>query len=310
MDAQYSIKAAAQLADLSVDTLRAWERRYSAVEPRRSGTGRRLYSEEEVVRLSLLKQATDLGNPISMVAPLSNGELQALIEKARPSQNGPTRGSETVDRLISLVLANDFIRFEHVLGQAAVALPPRELIDEVFFPLLQRVGDRWYAGELTIAQEHAVSGNLRNLIGAMIRIFPRRAGNRSIVFATLPGERHEFGILLLSLLAASEGITCHYLGPDLPVEEIARAVFVHHADVVALSIVHRAGGHSGESELRRLHEKVGPYASIWVGGAAAEQLREPLKDLPIVFMANLADFDRHLGRLHTARPHLTEGTSR
>lgn len=307
MDAQYSIKAAAQLADLSVDTLRAWERRYSAVEPRRSGTGRRLYTEAEVERLSLLKHATDLGHPISMVAPLDNPELEALIERARPADNGASRGAETVDRLIALVMANDFLRFERVLGQAAVALPPRELIDEVFFPLLQRVGDRWYAGELTIAQEHAVSCNLRNLIGAMIRIFPRREGSRSIVFATLPGERHEFGILLLSLLAASEGVACHYLGPDLPVEEIARAVFVHHAEVVALSIVHRGGGGSSESDLRRLHEKVGKYASIWVGGAAAALLREPLGDLPIAFMNNLADFERHLSRLHASRPSAPEG---
>ena len=80
-NSHYSIKAAAQMADLSVDTLRAWERRYRAVEPTRSETGRRRYTDAEVERLSLLKQATDLGHPISMVAPLANDELRELLAK-------------------------------------------------------------------------------------------------------------------------------------------------------------------------------------------------------------------------------------
>lgn len=297
MESQYSIKAAAQMAQLSVDTLRAWERRYGAVEPSRSETGRRRYTDAEVERLSLLRQATDLGHPISMVAPLSNDALRELLLKARKE----TSASEgTVARLMEQVMADNFAGFERTLGQAAVALPPRQLIDEIFFPLLQQVGDRWYEDKLSIAQEHAVSSNLRSLIGAMIRLFPQDPDAPSIVFATLSGERHEFGILLLALLAASEGVNCHYLGPDLPAEEIARSVFVTGARVVALSIVRSADAPAEESYLRTLHEKVGPYASIWVGGAAAETMKARVEDLPIVFMDSLAEFDLRISQLNSA----------
>lgn len=298
MDTRYSIKAAARLADLSVDTLRAWERRYSAVEPRRSEKGRRLYSDAEVERLSLLKRATDLGHPIGMLAALGNAELLGLIEKSAKAESDRAGYEPIVDQLIADVVSNNFTAFERSLGQAAIALPPRRLIDEVFFPLLKRVGDRWYEGTLTIAQEHAVSSNLRNLIGAMIRLFPRGRAHRSIVFATLSGERHEFGILLLALLAASEGIECHYLGPDLPAEEIARTVSATGSQVVALSMVHRGDEAGREIELRRLQEALGDRAVIWIGGAAAARLAPALRDLPIVFMHNVVDFERRLGELN------------
>jgi len=301
-NSHYSIKAAAQMADLSVDTLRAWERRYRAVEPTRSETGRRRYTDAEVERLSLLKQATDLGHPISMVAPLANDQLRELLAKAR-KESSESEG--VVAKLMGFVMADDFAGFERRLGQAAVALPPRQLIDEIFFPLLQQVGDRWYEGKLTIAQEHAVSSNLRSLIGAMIRLFPQNHDAPSILFATLSGERHEFGILLLALLAASEGIHCHYLGPDLPVEEIARSVVVTGAEVVALSIVHKVDALAEEKYLRTLHQKVGDHASIWIGGAAAGVLKPRVEDLPLVFMEDLAEFEKklvHLGSAGRAAP--------
>ncbi len=294
MNSQYSIKAAAQMAELTVDTLRAWERRYAAVEPDRSEKGRRLYSDAEVERLSLLKRATDHGHPISMVAPLSNEELRELLKKAaRETSNG----GETVARLMGFVMSDDFDAFERTLGQAAVALPPRQLIDEIFFPLLQQVGDAWFEGKLTIAQEHAVSSNLRSLIGAMIRLFHQGGSGPSILFSTLSGERHEFGILLLALLASSEGVGCHYLGPDLPVEEIARSVFATGAEIVALSFVHGGDIAKEEEKLRSLHAKIAPHASLWVGGAAATALKKNLQDLPIVFMESHSEFDRHIAML-------------
>ena len=77
------MKAACQLTGLSPDTLRAWERRYSAVQPKRDGNGRRVYERADVARLRLLRQAVDLGQPIHRAARLSTAELESLY--ARPA---------------------------------------------------------------------------------------------------------------------------------------------------------------------------------------------------------------------------------
>ena len=64
----YRVGTVAQLTGLSPDTIRAWERRYATVAPRRSAGGTRLYSDEDVVRLQLMKALTDCGDAIGAIA--------------------------------------------------------------------------------------------------------------------------------------------------------------------------------------------------------------------------------------------------
>lgn len=70
--------AAARRADLPPATLRMWERRYGVVGPLRSSAGQRLYSEEDVQRLTVLKRVVDCGYAIGTVARLSAEQLDAL----------------------------------------------------------------------------------------------------------------------------------------------------------------------------------------------------------------------------------------
>src|SRR4051812_5385386 len=74
----YRSGAAARLAGLSAETLRVWERRYELSDTRRSAHGQRLYSAEQVQRLSLLKQLVDQGHPIGQLARLSTERLREL----------------------------------------------------------------------------------------------------------------------------------------------------------------------------------------------------------------------------------------
>ena len=98
----HSMKAACQLTGLSPDTLRAWERRYSAVQPKRDGNGRRVYERADVARLRLLRQAVDLGQPIHRVARLSTAELEGLSREARDRE--PAHGlTDLVTRLLDAV---------------------------------------------------------------------------------------------------------------------------------------------------------------------------------------------------------------
>ena len=297
MQSQYSIKAASQITGITPDTLRAWERRYGAITPERTETGRRYYSDAEIKRLQLLKMCSDRGHAISMLSALANEDLGDLIAKSsEPSVSEQAHGS-LVSRLIENVIEDDLAAFEQGLGLAATSLSTRELINNVFFPLLQMIGERWYAGELSVAQEHAVSSNLRNLVGAMIRMFPHRVGGPSIVFTTLSGERHEFGILLLSLLAASEGFSTHYIGPDLPVDEIVRTARSTKSDVVALSIVNPVNSNGAAKRIRDLRQQLGTSTKLWVGGAGAEGIRGDLSGEGIGFMRSSLDFEHALATL-------------
>jgi DNA-binding transcriptional MerR regulator len=77
----YPIRYVAQRTGLTPHVIRAWEKRYRAVVPHRSAKNRRLYCEDDVQRLQLLKTITDAGHTISQVARLDSTELQNLAQR-------------------------------------------------------------------------------------------------------------------------------------------------------------------------------------------------------------------------------------
>jgi hypothetical protein len=72
----YRSGTAARLAGIPVETLRVWERRYGVVGPGLSPRGHRLYSADDVSRLTLIKQLVDLGSPIGSIAMLPLASLR------------------------------------------------------------------------------------------------------------------------------------------------------------------------------------------------------------------------------------------
>ena len=88
----YRIGAVARLTGISPDTLRIWERRYEVVDPRRTPKGGRLYSQQDVTRLTMIKTLVDSGHAISTVANLPLEELNRRLNNAQPA-NLPPMGS-------------------------------------------------------------------------------------------------------------------------------------------------------------------------------------------------------------------------
>ena len=63
---------------MPVATLRVWERRYAVTQPVLSPSGQRLYSDDDVRRLAMVKQLTDLGHAIGRLAPMDMAQLQRV----------------------------------------------------------------------------------------------------------------------------------------------------------------------------------------------------------------------------------------
>ena len=77
---EYQIGAVCQMTGLSHHVLRVWERRHRVVVPRRQSNGRRLYSHQDVHKLTLLKTLVDQGQGISTLAKLDTTELESRLE--------------------------------------------------------------------------------------------------------------------------------------------------------------------------------------------------------------------------------------
>jgi DNA-binding transcriptional MerR regulator len=92
-EAHQAIKVVARRTGLSAHVIRIWEKRYGAVEPERTGTNRRLYSDEQIERLSLLRDITQAGHSIGHVAKLPTEKLRQLAKESRHQRHASVAGS-------------------------------------------------------------------------------------------------------------------------------------------------------------------------------------------------------------------------
>jgi MerR family transcriptional regulator, light-induced transcriptional regulator len=297
---KFPIRAVARLTGLGLDTLRAWERRYDVVQPTRDARGR-LYSEADVHRLQLLGAAVDRGHSIGQVAALSDVKLEALL--ATTGAIGAIRGSladvaaGTLDLLLHPLEQFDHAEVERQLNRLAQTMAPRELVTTVVLPFMRRVGDEWHAGRLSIAQEHLASAVLRNLLGGLVRLYAREQPSRRLLFATLSGERHEFGVLAGAMIAAAGGLGTLYLGPDIPARQIVDASTRAAVDVVVVGIVYVQRGRELQRPLEELAERLPPPAELWIGGALPKELDRALAKHRVVRLPDFAAFETQLMRV-------------
>ncbi len=268
MSTQYPIRAVSKITGISLDTLRAWERRYKAVEPERSTRGR-MYGTEHIARLVLLQQLVERGHAIGGIAGRPDAELKDLLE-TESARRRPEPSQDLLGAVLASIENFDATGAGQELSRLAAVLGPRDLVYQVVLPLMREVGERWHAGTFAIAQEHLTSQLLRSLLGNMMRLLARSNAETKLVLATPTGETHEFGILAAAMLASIAGLEAIYLGADLPGRDIATATERASAKVIILGVTVATEGTL--TEIRALTAAMPESTELWIGGAGAVEL--------------------------------------
>lgn len=117
---QYSIGVVARRTHMHPETLRVWERRYELIVPGRTETGRRLYSEVDILKVSLVKQLTERGHAVSSVAKLPIDRLKQMLNVSGSvalEPKAPPRFRRRVmflDDTLRVRLGRDLLRFEDI----------------------------------------------------------------------------------------------------------------------------------------------------------------------------------------------------
>jgi len=298
----YPIRAAANLTGLSIDTLRAWERRYQAVTPIRGERGR-VYGEREIRRLILLRDAVARGHAIGQVAGLEDSALEKLLVGPVPAAKttGLDRTDQPVsDALLPVVAAIesfDYATANFQLGRLAALLPVDTLVSEVVFPLMKLVGERWHGGTLSIAQEHMTSSIVRNLLGGLVRLSASSNHSQRILFATPSGELHEFGILASAMLAAADGFEALYLGSSLPALEIVAAAEQTSPRAIVVGIKASEPTQGTIEELRILALKLPKTVELWLGGSNVKKTLASIGSVRTIALEDFSELEEHLARL-------------
>jgi len=294
---RHPIQVAARRAGVSVDALRAWERRYAVVAPAREPGGRRLYSEEEIERLRLIASAAAAGRRVGELVRLEVAALQALVRDDRAALAAPQEPEPSASALATCMRAVeslDACALRARLRRALIELPAASCIEQIVAPLMHAVGERWSRGELSPAHEHVASSVVRRELMAATEAVSDDARGEPLVIATPAGQHHELGAHAAALVSALAGFRAIQLGADLPAADIARAARELRAAAIVLSLSTVPDGCA--SELAALRADVGPDLPILAGGRAVTRRAAGLSAAKV----------RRVGSLHELRDALLQ----
>jgi methanogenic corrinoid protein MtbC1 len=238
--------------------LRAWERRYGLLQPSRSSGGFRLYTAEDETRVQRMNEFLASGLSAAEAARRALDEPDVAV--------GPLTLDSEATHLARALEVYDATLAHEIVDGALARYGTDTVLAEVVLPTLRDIGDRWLAGDLTIAQEHFASNVLRGRLMGLARGWGKGAGPIAVL-ACPPGELHDLPLIVFGIFLRSSGWRIVFLGSDTPVAEIERAVETVQPRLVVLNATLSAPLRSAATAVAGLATRT----SLAVGGAAADQ---------------------------------------
>jgi MerR family transcriptional regulator, light-induced transcriptional regulator len=227
----YSIRDLEQLSGIKAHTLRIWEQRYDILKPERTDTNIRTYDDEDlklVLNIALLK---DHGYKISEISKMKADEMSKEVMSISSKQlNYP----DQIHALTISMLDLDEERFEKIVSTNTLQFGFENMMVNIIYPFLSRIGTLWITGSIGPAQEHFISNLIRQkLIVAIDGQLPSlRLGAKKYLMYLPEGEMHEISLLFGNYIARSRQNKVIYLGQSLPFSELAFACALHKPDYI------------------------------------------------------------------------------
>ena len=288
----YSVAQVEALTGIKAHTLRIWERRYDFLEPARTPTNIRYYSDEQLKKLLNFGILVRNGYRVSKLNKMSDEQVYEEVAKVLA---GP--GSERSDEMKGLTLAMLEMNeedFDDIFERQVIRKGFFRTITETIYPFLQYVGVLWTTNKAMIAQEHYISNLIRQkLIAAIERLSIPSKDAPSIVFFLLEGEEHEIGLLLASFVAKEMGWNVYYLGQGVPVPNIKKVIEIAEPELLMTMFV-----------TPKVHKLNGFIEEIMKGNdvpfvisGSTENLNAVVDSEQILKVTAPLDFQTHLARI-------------
>ncbi|MDM5154112.1 MerR family transcriptional regulator [Bacillus sp. DX1.1] len=212
---KYNIKAVSNMLGIHPSTLRAWERRYHMIAPKRNDAGHRLYTEEHIKILKWLMNRVNEGFTIGQaVRLLESNQLQ--------NQHLPeieyNKEALLVDEILHSLLKFDEIQAYELLNEAFAIYSIERVIAHIFVRIIDRLGNMRWNDEITTAQERYVDSFLCSRIGMVYHNSSMHSVLPKALAICGPGETNALNLFVFTTYLRQKGYQAMYLGTS--VEEV------------------------------------------------------------------------------------------
>jgi len=228
----YSIKEVETLSGLKAHTLRIWEQRYQFIEPKRTETNIRYYTDDQLRLILNVSFLNNRGLKISKLSKLSADEIAAEIEKYN---NKPSAYDYYIHGLQNAMLEFNKVEFEQIISACIHREGILNTFSEIIIPFLERIGIMWTTGVINPAQEHFVSNLIRKKIIVSIDglNYASRPNAPKFILFLPEGEWHEIPLLLFQYILKSRGYDVLYMGASLPLVDLKSSIKFIKPDYLA-----------------------------------------------------------------------------
>ncbi len=232
ISANYSIKDLEQITGIKAHTIRIWEKRYNIVQPQRTDTNIRHYTDEDLKRLLSVAILNRHGLKISQIVSLPSEELNQKIVAL--SSKSPDLDTHLEGLMMAMIELNE-ARFDKILSNLFLNIGFEETFNHVLVPFFEKIGILWQIGTIGPAQEHFITNLIRQKMIVAIDgiISPENVSNKKKFLLFLPdGELHEIALLYYSYLIQKRGHKVIYLGQMVPFEDLVSVTAHQNPDVL------------------------------------------------------------------------------
>ena len=272
----YSIKDLENLSGIKAHTLRIWEQRYRILNPNRTETNIRTYSDEELKRVLNIALLQDKGGfKISAIANMSEAEMASHILHLSESQfDFP----EQIQALTLAMLDLDEAKFQLLTKNMIQANGFESYMLDVIYPFMRRLGTLWLSGSVGPAQEHFISHLIRQKLIASIdaQDLSLKPDAKKFLLYLPEGELHEIGLLFANYVFRARKHSVVYLGQSLPYEELLLAYEIHQPDYIFSVFTSEPTAELMDAYLARMAEDM-PKSKIMLTGY---QVLQPERKIP------------------------------
>jgi DNA-binding transcriptional MerR regulator len=278
---RYSIKDLEKITGIKAHTIRIWEKRYGIVEPLRTQTNIRYYSDEDLRRLMNVAILNKYGYKISNIQSMSPAELNTCVIDLT---NQDIDNDHQVDNLVMAMIELDEQRFDKIISSSIIKQGFDYTFENLLYRFLEKIGILWQIGAVNPAQEHFITHLIRQkLILAIDGQQEFRNDYKTFLLFLPENEYHEIALLYLHFLVRKEGHKVIYLGQNVPLINLKAIFEIHKVDFLLTSV---ASKYQVEMIVEIVDELARLYGDkqILIGGNC-------LNDPSITFPENVKYFD-------------------
>ncbi|MCH2023932.1 MAG: MerR family transcriptional regulator [Saprospiraceae bacterium] len=270
----YSIRDIAKISGIKAHTIRIWEQRYAIIDPKRTASNIRYYTDGDLKFLMNVAFLNRKGIRISKIAKMSYKDIGIEVDRLSKTK------AETSDHFQNLAIAMlemDEQKISAELNCCFETMGAEQAILKVLVPFLEKTSLLCLAGSVNNIQEQFACCLIRRKVFDAINELnlSNLSGRKIILYLSETGQQ-ELYLLFAQYLLMKLNLQVVYLGSKVNIEELKFVNSIHKADYIYTIVAEQHKCFVADNYIKELSIALGD-TNILVSGV--KYTREPI-DLP------------------------------